>query len=319
VPALADGAAYDPRTGSWRSLARAPVPIADATGVVVGTSAFVWIPGDPRRPGSSRAFLEYRIDGDTWRRLRPPSRDPDRQHSILAAGDRIVALSGTDEQGEQPDLVYDAASDRWRELPADPLSPSFDRTAAWSGRELILFAKDLVPNPGSERPALVRAAALDLGEGTWRPLPDSETLGAGRWVAVQGRLFDPALGGADGGEVNGWGRTYPNGGILDPASGEWSSLPDPPTTGDPPARELGSGILTASGGEYWGHRGWILDATGERWIEIPVLDDRDAMVSRTAVAAGDALLVFGGTRWAGRQGTLLDEAWIWSPRAAPRP
>jgi hypothetical protein len=58
------------------------------------------------------------------------------------------------------------AAKSWSELPADPLSPSFDRSMAWSGRQLILFDHELVPNPGAEKPALTRVAALDLEAGS---------------------------------------------------------------------------------------------------------------------------------------------------------
>ena len=87
---------------------------------------------------------------------------------------------------------------------------------AWSGQELLLFDHELVPNPGSEKPSITRAAALDLESGSWRRLPDSEILASGPWVIDDGRLINPMLGSADGGDSNGWGRSYPYGGILDP-------------------------------------------------------------------------------------------------------
>jgi hypothetical protein len=175
VPALVDGAAFDSRTRTWRRIADAPVPVAEAEGVVVGRSAYVLVHRVRGRPGSANAFLEYLADEDRWVLLEPPSRDPGAFHSIVAAGHRVVAFTTTDEHGESPDLVFDPAPGRWKRLPADPLSPSFDREMAWRGRDLVLFAKDLVPNPGAERPAVVRAAALDLGTRAWRAIPDSET------------------------------------------------------------------------------------------------------------------------------------------------
>ena len=125
------------------------------------------------------------------------------------------------------------------------------------------------------------------------------------------RLINPTLGGADGGDSNNWGRSYPYGGILDPASGSWSALPNPPDGED----VFGSGVLTGSLGHYFGYRGWILDATGDRWIQVPPLDDDDLVTERTVVPAGADLLVFGGARWKpeGLDATLLDDVWIWSP------
>jgi hypothetical protein len=314
VPPLADGAAYDPQTGTWRRIADSPVPFEWAEAVVLGTTAYLWIPGNPGRPKADSAFLAYRIEENRWEELPLPTGDPGRFHGIVQAGDRIAAYPSTDEQGERPDFVFDPGANSWSELPPDPLSPSFDRSMVWSGQELILFDHELVPNPGSDKPAVTRAAALDLASGTWRRLPDSEILATGPWVVVDERLINPMLGGADGGEVNNWGRTYPYGGILDPLRGKWSQLPNPPDAGE----GFASGVLTASGGTYFAYRGWILDASTKTWIEIPPLDGDELATGRTVVTAGADLLVFGGVRWNrdGIKGELLDSAWIWSPRGA---
>lgn len=312
VPPLADGAAFDPQAGTWRRIADAPVPFEWAQGMVMGTTAYLWIPGSTGRPKAESAFLAYRIEENRWEELPLPAGDIGWFHGIVQAGDRIVAYTSSDEQGQQPDFAFDPATNAWSELPPDPLSPSFDRSMAWSGRELLLFDHELVPNPGSEKPSVTRAAALDLETGTWRRLPDSEILASGPWVLDGERLINPMLGGADGGDVNNWGRTYPYGGILDPTSGAWSALPDPPDDEE----DFGSGVLTESGGHYFGYRGWILDTTSTTWIEIPPLDEDELVTGRTVVAAGSEVLVFGGARWKEHslEAALLDDAWIWSPR-----
>jgi hypothetical protein len=276
-------------------------------------TAYLWVPGSPGRPDADAGFLAYHIEKDRWEELPLPPGDLGWLHGIVQAGERIVAYRGSDEQGEQPDFVFDPATSSWSELPPDPLSPWFDRSMAWSGRELLLFEHELVPNPGSEKPALTRAAALDLESGSWRRLPDSEILATGPWVPDDGRLINPALGGADGGE-NTWGRTYTYGGILDAASGEWSALPNPPGGEE----DFGSGLLTPAGGYYFGYRGWVLDTSDNTWIEIPPLDTGELVTGRTVVAAGTDLLVFGGTRWKAKNvdATLLADAWVWSPRAS---
>ena len=311
APPLADGAAFDPQTNTWRRIADSPVPFEWAEGIILSETAYLWVPGNAGRPQSRAAFLAYHIEENRWGELPLTSAEPDRGYAIELAGDRIVAFTGSDESGEQPDFVFDPSTEAWSELPPDPLSPSFDRSMAWSGRELLLFEHELVPDPGAEKPAVTRAAALDLETGSWRRLPDSEILATGPWVLDAGRLINPMLGSADGGEVGNWGRTYPYGGILDPASGEWSALPSPPAD----EADFGSGVLTESGGHYFGYRGWILDATTMTWIEIPPFDADELVTGRAVVAAGADLLVFGGARWKSGsfEATLLDDAWIWSP------
>jgi hypothetical protein len=310
VPPLADGAAFDPQAGTWRRIADTPVPFEWAQGMVVGPTAYLWIPGSQGRPKAKSAFLAYRIEENRWEELPLPADDVGWFHGIVQVGDRIVAYTSSDEQGEQPDFVFDPADNSWSELPPDPLSPSFDRSMVWSGRELVLFDHELVPQPGSEKPAVTRAAALDLRTGSWRRLPDSEILASGPWVVVGGRLINPMLGGADGG-ANTWGRTYPFGGILDLASGEWSALPNPPDDED----DFGSGVLNGAASRYFGYGGWILDAARNTWLEIPPLEGEELVTDRTVVAAGADLLVFGGARWKEQsfEAALLDEAWIWSP------
>ncbi len=311
IPPLADGAAFDPRTGTWRRIADAPVPFDWAQGLVLDGTAFLWIPGSLGRPNADPAFLAYRIEEDRWEELPFPVDDLDWYHGIVQAGERIVAYSGSDEQGERPDFIFDPATNSWSKLLADPLSPSFGRSMIWSGQELVLFDHEIVPNPGAEEPMFTRAAALDLGQGSWRRLPDSQILATGPWALDGGRLINPTLGGADGGEVGNYGRSYPYGGILDSARGEWSALPDPPQGEE----DFGSGVLTESGGHYFGYQGWILDSTDNTWIGIPPLDVGELVTDRTVVAAGADLLVFGGARWDsnGFEATLLADAWIWSP------
>jgi hypothetical protein len=315
-PPLRDGAAFDSERRTWKKISPAPVGFSFADGVLVGETAYLLTHGERGRPRAPRAFLAYRYSEDRWEQLPFPPGDGYR--SIIAAAEQVVAFMGSDEDGEAPDLIFDPAASEWSELPDDPLPRSFDRTMAWSGHELVLFAHELVPQPGAEEPSRVIAAALDLNAGDWQRLPDSEILGGGaRWFELDGQLVLPALGGADGGEVGNWGRSYPYGGVLDPQRGEWADLPDPPAdAGLSSGEDFSSGILGGSDADYFGYRGWILDATAGEWIEIPPLDDKDTVTGRVVVAADDEMLVFGGVRWGGMnlRGHLLDEAWAWAPR-----
>lgn len=68
--------------------------------------------------------------------------------------------------------------------------------------ELFLFAMDLVANPGSEQPSLVRTAALDSATMTWTLRSDSEILASESPVAVEGEVIFANSGSADGGAVN---------------------------------------------------------------------------------------------------------------------
>jgi hypothetical protein len=238
-------------------------------------------------------------------------------YELVAAGDRLVALHGSDESSESgkpgPDLVVDPATGGWRELPPNPLGPGFNRNAVWFRGELFVFDNKLVDNPGATAPTLVRSAALNLDSGRWRRLPDAPMLFPGPWLPAGLRLVNPSLGSADGGEVGNWGRHYPFGGVLDPATGRFTPLPAAPG-----ATEVtgSAGVLTADSALYLGPGALLLDATTNSWITVPSLPDGDAS-RRTTVAAGTDMFVFGGGVWPGPdgKGELINHAWLWSPRA----
>jgi len=62
--------------------------------------------------------------------------------------------------------------------------------------DLYLFAKDLVANPGSEQPSLVRSVVLSADTDEWARRSDSEILGSWNAVAVDGTVFFPNSGSA---------------------------------------------------------------------------------------------------------------------------
>ena len=300
---VTDAAALDPAANRWRALAPPPVPLLGAQGVTIGPTAYVL--ADTTR----REVLVYRVDKDSWTRLPAPF-DRRSGYELVDAGDRLVAYRNTDEFGSGPDYVLDPATTRWNALPDDPLGAAFSRTLEWSGRELLLFDHELVPNPNGVKPSLTRVAALNLGTGTWRRLPDAPMLSTGPWLRTGGGLVNPAPGGADGGQVNNWGRTYPNGGLLDPGTGRWSPLPDPPG-----GEELGAGVRTATTALYPTVAEAVLDTESGAWAKVPDIPGGDAS-GRTVVAAGVRMVVFGGAQWKGsraEEGKLLDTTWIWTP------
>ena len=298
---LADGAAYDPRGRTWRRIAKAPAGFEFATGAVVGRTAYVLGDNAPARRGPARVFLAYRIDRDRWRRLPPPARDRSVSYRLLAAGSRLVAFGGG--HGHPPYVMLDGT--RWRRLPPDRLGPASTRVLAWSGEELVGLACG--PSDG-RTPCLARAAAFDFATRAWRRLPDSEVqMSGGVWSGDgEGRIVNAMLGSSDGGETNGWGRSYPHGGVLDVRGGRWSALPDPPSESEAD----GAAVLTRTGATYVAPRGFVLDMTTSTWLRIPALPD---VQSRAVVAAGRDMFVFGGARFERGRGRLLATAKIWSP------
>lgn len=308
-PAFRGGASFDPSSASWQRIADAPVPIGFASGAVVDGTLYLYVPGYTWEVDARTSFLSYDPGADRWEELPTPPLPEDMSVSLVAMDGQIAGFHGTQERGVRPDLVFDIGSRSWSELPRDPLVPSFDRWFVWSGDELILTAIEHVPNPGSEGPALYRAAAYDPTTASWRRLPDSEVVGYNpEWFWSGGRVVNPTTGSSDGGEVNGWDRSYPHGGMLDPATGAWSALP-----GSPPHEEDAlTGLSLGSDGYAVSLDGWVLDTGAERWIPLS-RPDGAATEAAAAVWAGDRLVLWGGVRWDGMEPTILGDGWSWAP------
>lgn len=305
-PPLADGAAFDPVTGSWRMITAAPFPFSsNASAVVVDDAVYVLV-HEISRPGGPGGLLRYLLSEDRWERLPPPSPEADWYHLVGTSGS-VAAFPHSDEAGDKPDLLFDPATGSWNQLPSDPLPPSFDRSMVSIDGDLYLFAKNLVPNPGSENPALVRTARLDLAAGTWEVLADSEILGGWSPVAIGSSVVFPAPGSADGGEVNNWGRRYPYGGTYQVDTDSWTSFKETP-------QEI-AGVVGEADAAYISVKGQVLDMTDQSWITIPEFPffTEGEIYNQTVVTAGMDLFVFGGEVWTNNGGIVLSHAYRWRP------
>lgn len=285
-----DGAAYDPGTNTWRRIADAPRAVSGwSQAAVVGARLFI---------ASGQTLLVWDSIEDSWQEVRAP-RDAG-QSLLVADGDQLLLASGSDEHGARPDHVLDTSTGEWTTLPEDPLKPSFDRIIASTPHGLVLTAKPIGSDGGSADPALVHAALLAPRESEWRTLPPSDQLGGWRWAWTGKHLVDPTLGGADGGQVNNFGRVIPFGGRLDPATGTWSRLPGAPD-------ERGGWPVEAPGGPLIAAEGWLYDDNTGSWTRLPRPDDAPAEPG-PGVWAGRVLVVYGGADW-GR----ADEPDDWTP------
>jgi hypothetical protein len=302
VVPLRDGSVFDATAGTWNRIANAPVPLGDMSGVVLGRILYLWLETDRPETGQEPAFLAYHLDGDRWEKLPRPNANESLR--LVATSDRVIAYQGTQERGVRPDAAFDPRKRQWSKLPADPLILSFDRGMVWTGRELFLFGIENVPNPGSEKPSLYRVAVYDESTSRWRRLPDSEVAGFGPdWFWSAEKIVNPWVGIVDGGEVNNWGRTYPFGGIYDPGSRRWSSLPPEPAEGTYNGPTVGGSRLVAT-------RGRVLDVAERTWTILDAPPYRPDG-GESAAWLNDGLVVWGGYRDYLHRARFLNEGWIW--------
>jgi hypothetical protein len=285
-PPHRDGASFDPVTGHWQQIAPAPTPVGGVLHMTAVGNKLYLLTGDLNRPDSPATFLAYDPDADSWSELPlPPTEHP----QLITAGLKLVAIDESDEQKPAEDSVFDPLTSRWKRLPDDPLGPSFGRTAAWLGDQLLLTASDLVPNPGADGPSLTRLAVLDKSLSRWTLLPDSDIIG-GNPVWVADRVVFPSTGSADGGKVGNWGRDYFEGAILGPATGTWTRLPGPPN-----GRSGLEGII-GSVGDRTLVGGHLLDPRTRAWTQLPKPPwGASYRSAQTIVTGPHNIFVWGGT------------------------
>jgi hypothetical protein len=160
---LGDGAAYDLRRRTWRTLPPAPISPRAPLSVWTGEELLVWGTavrvGRPPRDGAA-----YRPATDSWRRIPDAPVEVSDATAVWTGTELIVfgaKLSLADNSpatGTAVGAAYNPATDRWRRLPASTLSPQAS-TAAWSGTEVIAWDYE------------ARAAAYDPARDRWRSLP----------------------------------------------------------------------------------------------------------------------------------------------------
>ncbi|KRA38412.1 MULTISPECIES: hypothetical protein [unclassified Nocardioides] len=294
--AATDGAALDPATRTWRRIADAPRQIAAYNrGVVVAGRLFIRV---------DESLLSYDVARDRWTTL---PRRISGWYDLVADGDRLVLVSGSDEDGKRADLAYSPDTDEWSDLPDDPLGPSFGRSMVSTPYGLLLGAHALVASPGGgARPSYVEAALLQP-DGTWREF------GVGEWTGgFDGALGDRAIGlslatSDGGGDPPGdYGRQVPAGGRLDLRTGAWSALPQPAE------RSTGWGVY-APDGRLMASEGYVYDDLSGTWLQVPQPTGASEQPG-PAVWAGEELIVV--TALAAQSWTKearSNEAWSWTP------
>ena len=138
-------------------------------------------------------FLSYDPERNTWtKHPLPPGAG-----ALVATDSALVQIGDSDEREPAVDAAFDPKTNAWQRLPDDPLGPSFARSAVWVDHSLVLAAGDLVDNPGSKAPVLVRIARLDQNLKRWTKLPAGQILG-NALVGVADRAVWADDGSADG-------------------------------------------------------------------------------------------------------------------------
>ncbi|KRF36132.1 hypothetical protein [Nocardioides sp. Soil805] len=306
-PLHADGAVLNTRTDEWSPMAPAPFGLVgeQRQTAALGGSVFT-VTGCRTGMGCAGApeLLEYDVAADRWHEH---GRVPGFRSSYVAlvpVGDRLVVHRASDEQGRPADLVFDPGAGSWDRLPADPLPEVYDRFAVAVGDDLVLAGSPTAALDDGGVPDTKLLARLDLETGTWTRLPDAPGPGYQLWAAGDELL------------LNGHYRPV---WLLDPETGRWREGPSVEgdrgvdvygaVDGDRSTYELYSvGSLGSDG------RARLYNVGTGDLLTVAAPPGREDAYDDTSTAVGSSLFVFGGQEWTGsREGTLLHDAWLWTP------
>jgi hypothetical protein len=212
----ADGAAYDPRTDSWRSIAPAPVAFTYAQAAWTGREMIVIDTWDRwgRVPGHT---LAYNPHTNVWRELDAPP-DYDLTGGVWDGSELVFWES--QENANSKDWALNPSTGRWTKLPDDPFDPTYDRAYVWTGDSFIFLGVDRPSTYAADDGGDVfQVAEYDPVTRTWTRLPDSP-VGSGdpMWFFHQGRVVNPY-------EDPRFETEQPTSGAYDPDSGTWSEVP----------------------------------------------------------------------------------------------
>jgi hypothetical protein len=165
---LSDGAAYDPRAGTWRALSPAPIDGRVAFSVWTGDELLVW--GNAEWGFTLRDGAAYDPGADAWRTIAEAPVDINDGSAVWTGEEMIVfgaaRRSGTPLTETAIGIAYSPASDRWRELPPSELSPNA-MTAEWLGDELVAWDylnASQAYDPATERWRALGRVPLDPAE-----------------------------------------------------------------------------------------------------------------------------------------------------------
>ena len=174
-----DGAAFDPLTGSWRVLARAPIkarlsPVAAWT----GKEMIVW--GGTIGSTAVGDGAAYNPATDSWRTIADSPLEPAVDSGSVWTGTEMLIVGGVSPDAERGQVrsrsgaAYSPATDSWRSISPAPLPLTMPYAQmVWTGTHaLAVLEPDLVP-PTNVPEGTVAQRSFQLILATYAPSTDS--------------------------------------------------------------------------------------------------------------------------------------------------
>jgi hypothetical protein len=305
-----DGARYDPRAGTWTSMAEAPIlPDFSQHAVWTGEELLIW--GDRGGSAEPTGTAAYDPDSDTWRELPPAPLSRLESTGAAWTGTELLVWgvsTGLDAgaRGDVELAAYDPEADTWRSVPQPPLPmPRNGVAGVWAGDRLLLWGgspespfregQGCEPTCNDLSVAYADAAAYDPVRDVWSALPEVPEAVRSGWRPVwtgSAVLVEGAVGLAPA-QLHRW----------DPDAGAAEALADHPDPAGARAQQVWTGReliqlqeKSGSPGDPTPVRVWALDPEQDRWSALPDVEP-DATRDLGMVWAGEVLVLWGGSRW----------------------
>ena len=301
--ALQTGGKYDPLTDAWAATSTTLAPMGRVlhSAVWTGSKMIVW-GGEPHRfPPEFYRGGTYDPVSDSWTQMNYVTAPlPRSRHTAIWTGSRMVVWGGESFDAPRVPLdsgsLYDPATDTWAGtsiVTATP-SPRTGHTAVWTGSRMVVWGgANLEANPtqyntgGRYDPALNEWTSMAKG---------GAPTGRRGHTAVWSGSRMIVWGGNDGSDLN-------TGGRYDPVANQWDSTS---TVTAPTPRVGHTAVWSGSVMVVWGGEpstpgidavmtGGRYDPVSDAWSPTTLVRAPAARKEHAAVAAGELMIVWGGT------------------------
>lgn len=143
-PYLADGAAYNPTTDTWRPMAASPLAPRATRGFWTGTALLVWGGEGPNAAFDDGA--SYDPATDRWQPMPAAPVVARRGFAAAWTGSEMIVWGGAAATGPSffgNGAIYDPARGRWRRMV--PSAPRFIPNVHWTGSQLLVWGGLVLP------------------------------------------------------------------------------------------------------------------------------------------------------------------------------
>lgn len=309
LPRAADGAAYNPVSNTWRSLATigAPAARAECATVWTGTEMIVWGGNN----GYTAAGGRYNPTTDTWTPM-PTAGGPVydyKSSSAVWTGTEMLIAQGDSTADTSQGWRYNPTTNLWTAMSTtNAPSPRRQAASAWTGTELIVWGGYNYFVSGQ---VMADGARYNPTTDTWTPMsaigaPDARYLCTGVWTGSRFFIY----GGSRASTLPDPFAPLDDAFNYDPVTNTWAVATTP---GSPP--EPASNAVSVWTGTEWIISGGFgaTPIAGSRYN--PVTRTWNALPTNTigeryrhsAVWTGTELIVFGGYHLGGAS----NQTWRW--------